>query len=202
MSSLISAAQEAVSIPLQYARAGSSLVHAAMAGATRCELLAHYPRHDVVDPQHRTRYYYHAHGSRRQPSTEHGHFHVFSHGAGAGDYVHLVGISLDAVGQPVRLFTTNRWVTGEVWRDAAEIQALLEPFHVHTQGRMAPVSRWITAMVRLYRPQIGQLLRRRDACMARRSAQGGMEALWEDRRLDVVSQCRISLVKRIQQLGR
>jgi hypothetical protein len=201
MSSLISAAQEAVAIPLQYARSGSSLVHAAMAGAKRCELLAHYPRHDVVDAVHRTRYYYHAHGSSRQPNAEHGHFHVFSHGGG-GDYIHLVGISLDAVGQPLRLFTTNRWVTGEMWRDAAEIQTLLEPFHVHSRGRMAPVSRWITAMVRLYRPQIGQLLRRRDACMARRSAQGGMEALWEDRRLDVVSQRRISLIQRIQQLGR
>ncbi|MDE2416486.1 MAG: hypothetical protein KGN32_01650 [Burkholderiales bacterium] len=195
------AALDALAIPLRYARAGTSLVQAAMAGTRQCVQLEHYPRHDIVDTVHHTRLYYHAHDSRRKPDAEHGHFHLFSHGTQAGDYMHLVGISLDAVGQPIRLFTTNRWVTGEVWNDAQKVEAALARFEVKTLGRMAPVARWATAMVQLYLPQIVQLVRRRDAVMAQRSTQTDWETLWEDRRLDVVTQSQISLVQRIQQLG-
>ena len=28
---------------------------------------------------------------------------------------HLAAISMDSAGLPIRLFATNRWVTGEVW---------------------------------------------------------------------------------------
>lgn len=195
------AALDAVAIPLRYAQAGNSLVHAAMAGGQSCVELQHYPRHDIVDTVHHTRMYYHAHGSRRKPDAEHGHFHLFTHGQQAGDYMHLMGISLDAVGQPIRLFTTNRWVTGETWRDAAAVEEALARFEVVTRGRMAPVARWATAMVRLYFPQMVQLVRRRDAVMAQRSVHVDWEMLCEDRRLDVVTQRQISLVQRIQQLG-
>lgn len=198
---LLHAAHEALGIPLRYAQAGSSLAFAAMAGAGRCIELAHYPRQDVVDTLHGTRFYYHAHGARRHPGEEHGHFHLFFQGSQPEDFTHLAGISLDTQGQPIRLFTVNRWVTGEAWRPAAEVEPALARFAVQTRGRMAPVARWLTAMVRLYSPQLVQLVRRRDAVMARRSAGPGWEALCEDRRLDVVTQSRISLSRRIQQLG-
>lgn len=201
MDKLVQAAQDAVAIPLRYARMGSSLVHAAMAGRSQCVEMEHYPRHDIVDATHRTRVYYHAHGSRRKQSAEHGHFHLFAHGRNAGEYMHLVGISLDALGQPIRLFTTNRWVTGEAWSDARKVEAALACFEVKVRGRMAPVARWATAMVQLYFPQIVQLVQRRDAVMAKRSMQTDWETLCEDRRLDVVTQRQISLGKRIQQLG-
>lgn len=199
--SLLHAAHEALGIPLRYAQAGNSLALAAMAGAAQCIELAHYPRLDVVDTHHGTRFYYHAHASRRRPDDEHGHFHLFAQGCQPGDYAHLAGISLDARGQPIRLFTTNRWVTGEAWRQAAGVELALARFAVHTRGRMAPVARWLTAMVRLFLPQLVQLVRRRDAVMARRSARQGWEVLCEDRRLDVVTESRISLSRRIQQLG-
>lgn len=198
---LLHAAHEALGIPLRYAQAGSSLAFAAMAGAGRCIELAHYPRQDVVDTLHGTRFYYHAHGARRHPGKEHGHFHLFVQGSQPEDFTHLAGISLDPQGQPIRLFTVNRWVTGEAWRPVAEVEPALARFAVQTRGRMAPVARWLTAMVRLYSPQLVQLVRRRDAVMARRSVGQGWEALCEDRRLDVVTQSKISLSRRIQQLG-
>ncbi len=197
---LLNAAHDALGIPLRYARSGSSLAMAAMAGARQCVELQHYPRSDVVDTAHGTRFYYHAHGSRHTPGNEHGHFHLFAHGGQSGDYTHLAGLSIDAQGQPVRLFTTNRWVTGETWRTAAEVEQFLVRFAVQTQGRMAPVARWLTAMVHLYRPQLAQMVRRRDTVMTRRSARLGWDALCEDRKLDVVTQTRISLAKRIQQI--
>ena len=194
-------AEVVLGVALQYAQRGSNLARAAMAGATRCVALEHYPRHDVVDRRNGSRFFYHAHASRRRPDDEHGHFHVFCDGCTPGDYFHLVGISLNAQGLPIRLFTTNRWVTGERWRSAAEIESALHGFRLQTTGRMAPVARWIAAMLRLYAPQIMQLVRRRDLTMQRKSQHGGWELLCEDRRLDVVSQRRITLQKRIQQLG-
>ena len=198
---LLQAAQDAVGIPLRYAQAGSSLVYAAMAGARQCVELQHYPRSDVVDTSHSARFYYHAHGARRKPDAEHGHFHLFGHGQQAGNYAHLVGISLDALGQPMRLFTTNRWVTGETWHSAQQVEQMLQHFQVATRGRMAPVARWVTAMVQLYLADIVGLVKQRDAEMARRCPPGQWDVLCEDRRLDVVTQSPISLDKKIQQLG-
>lgn len=192
------AAQDALGIALRYAQSGRSLVHAALSGASPCVQGVHYPKNDVVDVVNGTRMYYHAHGSRRQPAQEHGHFHVFKHADGAVDFTHLVGISLNAMGEPIRLFTTNRWVTAERWRDADQVQADLDSFEIRTRGRLAPVARWVTAMVRVYRPQIAQLLRRRDALMLEKSHRLGWDALWEDRRLDVVTQCPISWVTTVQ----
>lgn len=196
-------AQAAVvlNVALKYARQGSNLAHAAVGGAKQCVELAHYPRHDVVDLQNGSRFYYHAHGSHRKPKDEHGHFHVFCHGRVAADYFHLVGISLNSQGLPIRLFTTNRWVTDERWRSAIEVEAALAAFEIRARGRLAPVARWITALIQLYRPQIRQLIHRRDAVMQRRSLAQEWGGLCEDRRLDVVTQRRVSLEQRIQQLA-
>lgn len=55
------------------------------------------------------------------------------------------------------------------------------------------VNQWLTAMVRLFRPQIVALLRKRDAIVkAWSSAHPGVDTL-EDRRLEVVSVCEITI---------
>jgi hypothetical protein len=199
---LLEAAAQAARLQLRYARQGTSLALAAMAGARECEALRHYPRNDVVDRAAHTRFYYHAHTSRRRPADEHGHFHLFMYDARApARFCHLAGLSLDARGQALRWFTTNRWVTGEHWQDADHLVRELSHFSVSTHGRMAPVALWLTAMVRLFAPQIATLVRRRDAVMARRHALQG-DAAFEDRRLDVITECAASLPQRIMQLGR
>lgn len=199
-------AQEVLDISLRYAERGSSVIHAVMMGAQQCIELEHYPRQDIVDTVHGTRLYYHAHGSRRKPDEEHGHFHVFQHvqsGNKSGEYMHLVGLSLNTLGQPIRFFTTNRWVTGETWHSAAEVEAALTQFRIQTRGRLAPVARWVENMVRLYQQPIIQMVRRRDRIMACRAAHthtvkpADWETLWEDRRLDVISQQKINFLNDI-----
>lgn len=196
---MANAAIDAVAIALRYARSGRSLAHAALAGAVQCVSLRHYPVNDVVDALHGTRFYYHAHRSLRRPGQEHGHFHLFVHSGESNDFVHLAGLSLNARGEPIRWFTTNCWVTGERWHDAAEVLQALHRFEVHAHGRMASLARWLTAMVRLFEPQLEVLIRRRDVIMHRKSGVQGWSALCEDRRLDVVSQCSAALPARIQQ---
>jgi hypothetical protein len=105
---------------------------------------------------------------------------------------HLVAISLDAQGEPIRLFTTNRWVTGETWYRAGDVIAMLDRFAIASSDP-APVSdRWLVAVIQLFRPQIAALLRQRDeAVMARRRRQRA--SVFEDPRLEIISSLEIDL---------
>ncbi|MCI4440123.1 hypothetical protein [Tibeticola sp.] len=200
----LAAAETVAALQLHYARAGRGLAEVALAGARTLEPLRHYPARDVVDPARGTRFYYHAHTSHRYPAEEHGHFHLFVYPSGqpsGPDFFHLAGLSLDARGMPLRWFTTNRWVTGERWHSADALLDALPRFAIETRGRLAPLARWLTAMVQLYAPQIRALILRRDARIARKLAQTPGEALFEDRRLDVVSECRVSLPQTLAQIA-
>jgi len=194
----LASAQTALAVPLRYAQAGTSLAHAALAGARQFEELRHYPGNDVVDVETGTRFYYHAH---RHGVPEHGHFHLFAHGRAQGDFMHLAALSLDHHGQPQRWFSTNRWVTAGRWRPAGEMRAALQRFEVRTHGRLAPVASWLTAMVRLFNAELADLLRERDALMVPRFQRDGREVVLEDRRLDVLNECPAQLAPKIRQLG-
>lgn len=102
-------------------------------------------------------------------------------------WCHLIAISMDAAGRAIRLFTTNRWVTGETWYRAADVAAMLDRFVLGT----APsdlLDRWVTAMIGLYRPEIAALVEARDAAvMGWRRRRRGKVHVFDDRRLEVTS---------------
>jgi hypothetical protein len=75
---------------------------------------------------------------------------------------HLVAIAVDFRGEPIRLFTTNRWVTGETWYRADDVIGMLDRFVIFEIKPSETLNRWIGAMLRLFRPQIAALLRMRD----------------------------------------
>ena len=75
---------------------------------------------------------------------------------------HLVAIVVDCQGRPVRLFTTNRWVTGETWYPAGDVIRMLDRFAVTEVGPSETLNQWLGAVFRLFRPQIAELLRLRD----------------------------------------
>lgn len=139
-------------------------------------------------------FYYHSHGHGARG--EHGHFHVFArmprrrgtHGD-APDFTHLVGVGVDARGLPLRLFTTNRWVTGETWRDAEALTATLERIVAAHPVASTPLERWLRDLLALFAPQVALLLAHRD----RRVAAHGGQRVFEDRRMHVLSDCRVSL---------
>lgn len=178
----------------------------------------HYPKGDVFDQETHSQYYYHAH---RGSLNEHGHFHVFvRHGgmpAGArpvpnegdeewpsGDdaICHLIAISMDEHGFPIRLFTTNRWVTGETWYPADDAIAMLDRFLIdHTWPSWA-TNRWISAMVRLYQPQIAELIQQRDVSVADwRQSHPGADA-FEDRDLEITSSLDIAVGEHSENIQR
>ncbi len=187
------AAAEVLAVQWQYASQGRSLASASLAGARQFVEWAHYPCSDHVDRASGVRFYYHAHPADQRAPGEHGHFHLFVPASGEpGAISHLVGVSIDAKGLPLRLFTTNRWVTGEAWRDAQTLARAVPRFALHATGRLGPVARWLAGMVALYDDVIIELLRERDRRL------GSDSAALDDRSVHIVSQRPVSLADRLQ----
>jgi hypothetical protein len=180
----------------------------------------HYPKGDVFDHETHSQYYYHGHPVELRGG-EHGHFHTFLRPKGMPpgispvplpDYrpptednaalSHLVAISMDRAGHPIRLFTTNRWVTGETWYEADSIIAMLDCFCIDHARPSWPTNIWITNMVRLFRPQIEQLLRQRDAAAAKWEHEHADTNVYEDRRLEITSVLDISVERQIATVTR
>lgn len=176
----------------------------------------HYPSGDVYDPETHGQYYYHAHAAGER-GDEHGHFHTFLRALGmppgmrpdiAPDYrppagpndavSHLVAISMDRDSVPVRLFTTNRWVTGEVWYAADDVISMLDRFDMDLAYPSWPVNVWVTSMVVLFRPQIVDLLRARDRAIAAWAAAHPGDNVYEDHGIEVASAIDISVDAQVE----
>jgi len=146
---------------------------------------------------HELHYYYHSHAVTGALRQEHGHYHLFAQ-LGADDggtprYTHIVAIGVDARGLPLRLFTTNRWVTDETWLPADKVIALSERIASASETASDSVERWLRAQLGVFAPQIAALLRHRDHRIGRRMHGGRRPGLLEDRRMHVLSQCRVSV---------
>lgn len=196
--------------------AGRNIVGEVLRGRGEFCELNHYPDDDVFDRDTHSQYYYHAH--RGMPG-EHGHFHTFLRAPGmpkdiepivvrasapwpSGDQAlsHLVGISMNAWGYPIGLFTTNRWVTDEAWYKADDVIRLLGRFRIGHSAPSAPVNLWISAMFVLFRPQMEALIRGRDVRVAEWSARHPGHDVFEDRALEITSQMSISVDRRVARL--
>lgn len=193
---------ELVDVYRVLAKTGDNIVGLLLAGHETFYEWNHYPDGDCYDPETHSQYYYHAH---RGALGEHGHFHTFlrakgmsgqptplpferaeSWPKGSEAVAHLVAISMDRFGVPTHLFTTNRWVTGETLYGAEDVIAMLERFEMDLIHPSWAVNRWMSALVALFRPQIEQLLHKRDAVLAARLGAAEGDPL-EDRDLEITS---------------
>src|SRR5712671_2540261 len=109
---------------------------------------------------------------------------------------HLIAIAIDVRGEPVRLFTTNRWVTGETWYRAEDVIRMLDGFQVNGEGSGGLLNRWLTAMVQLFQPEIGVLLRHRDRAVTDWRWRWRSN-VFEDPRLEITSSFAIDLDARL-----
>lgn len=211
------AAAEATEAAANLADKGTNSVTEVLGGVERMEEWVHFPPGDVRDPRTHCQYYYHAHAASERVAGEHGHFHTFiqpkelalafapaqfdesGESQDKADWVtHLIGISTDAGGRLIRLFTTNRWVTGEVWYEADAVIAMLERFEVTTTEPSPVLNCWITGVFGMFRPQIAELIRLRDAKIANcRAAFPGRDVL-EDRDLQVLSEMPVDFLAQIR----
>jgi len=184
----------------------------------------HYPAGDVYDSETHAQYYYHAHPPEDRAlkwGEEHGHFHTFLRPKGMpanikpakipeyekpkGDndsLTHFIGISMNRAGFPIRLFTTNRWVTGEVWYTAESVISLIDRFEIDLAIPSWPVNIWVTNMLQLFRPQVETLLIERDARIAEWQQELPGENVYEDRKRDITSIAVISVEDQIKDVNR
>ena len=178
----------------EMAAKGSHPVAEALRGAANFALEAHYPDGDVFDVESGAQYYYHAH---RADTPEHGHFHSFAR-RGDGPS-HLVAVSMDSWGQPLALFTVNRWVTGDTWRPAAAVCSLLDGFRFAEQ---TPLSQWLSAILVLYRPDIEGLIEARDVVIDKRRRERPGDDVLEDRGLEVTARIAINHERQVRRVQR
>jgi hypothetical protein len=173
----------------------------------------HYPKGEVFDRQTHSQYYYHAHPSKEgNLRQEHGHFHVFlnkstipaechpvsmpNYGIPEGSQTypvcHLIGIAMDNRGSPIRLFTTNRWVTAETWYAAETLSKMIGQFAIDHAYPSWPCNIWLTSMVKLFKTTIIALLHQRDAVIAAWQTQHPQVNAYEDRKLEILSSADIT----------
>jgi hypothetical protein len=110
---------------------------------------------------------------------------------------HLIAIAVDPAGEPVRLFTTNRWVTGETWYRADDVIRMLDRFTLDTAEPVSVVNPWLVAIVRLYQPEIAMLLRKRDEAVMDPRRRRRRVDVFEDPKLEITSSLAIDLDQRL-----
>ena len=194
---LSSAARDLASVQIAYANRGITLSELALCGAKEFLEWQHYPNNDLVDADSGYEFYYHAHSSDETPKGEHGHFHLFKRSTkNPKKFHHLIGVALDLKGLPVRIFTTNQWVTGESLLDASTVLRLLKNFNVSTRGRMSPLAKWINAFTKLFYVEMEKLIVERDQVIAKlvEKMESRSVAL-ESKNHHVLTQCKIDLMQ-------
>jgi len=144
-------------------------------------------------------YFYHSHGPEQSRRGEHGHFHLFAQqldcrGHASGDsYAHLVGIAVDATGAPLRVFTTNLWVTAGRWRCAAFICSELKRFARNVSRPDSGPERWIGSILSLYPAEVRKVLRLREQRVGHWRRERMAERRLADRRIHTLSSISLAL---------
>lgn len=194
---------------------GSTPLRAMLQGR-RKRAYAHFPENDVRDRRTNSQFFFHAHPDRPGES---GHFHLFLRrkavpasiqrrrvpvaseaGQDGSGMVHLGAISIDHKGVPIRLFTTNLWVTGGDFYFAQDTLRLLDRFSVFsgtTRTPSAAVNQWVSALTWIFRGHFAQLLERRDQVMAAWAQRHPKRNVFEARRLEMPSIMRIDYTAQI-----
>ncbi len=115
---------------------------------------------------------------------------------------HLIAISMNRAGFPIGLFTTNRWITADNWYTADDVIRMVDRFDMDLAWPSWPVNIWITAMLRLFRPQIEELVRERDAAVADWQEKHQDRDAFEDRKCDITSVRKISVAAQIKRVNK
>lgn len=189
-------AKNALDILTDFAQRGLTIPQVLMGQDPIFREWHHYPSHDLVDVVSGYEAYYHAHKMDEMSDTEHGHFHLFKRSSTQTEqFMHLIAIALDSKGLPVRLFTTNQWVTGETMGSAESLRDVLAHFKIETGSSLDTLASWIQSLITLYGDEIEQLIEERDRRLNQLASQTkSMVSVLNDQSIHVLSQRQIHLL--------
>lgn len=199
------------------AKKGKNILHYALQKKRKYEHMSHYPKGDRIDHDTGSQYFYHCHRENYE-TTEHGHFHCFMRykhipkrikPASLTDWdkyidnpmTHLVAIGMNQLGQPIRLFTVNRWVTSEIWYEAQHIHYFIKQYKmtINDDPYWEILDKWVEGMLHLFAPQISWLHQQRDLRI--KTYQANHSAYpYDDYDLEELSEISIDLPKQIEWL--
>ena len=176
----------------------------------------HYPKGDRIDRNTGAQYFYHCHRENKE-STEHGHFHCFLRYQHIPKRIkptplkdwdryidnpmtHIIAISMNRLGQPIRLFTVNRWITSEIWYDFQHAPNFINRFKMTLDDDpyWLILDQWVEGMLHLFAPQIAWLHEMRDATIAHHQHQHPENNSYEDENIEELSAIAIDLQSQIQ----
>lgn len=195
---------------------GKNILHYTLNDLPFHEHMIHYPKGDRIDYNTGAQYFYHC-DRENQDLEEHGHFHCFLRYKHISKHIkpkslsdwdkyienpmtHLVAIAMNRFGQPIRLFSVNRWVTEEIWYDACHTPSLIRRFKMTKEDSpyWQVLDQWVDGMIRLFAPQIEWLNLQRDKVMNEQLTKNPDINLYEHAPLEVISDISISLPQQIQ----
>ncbi|MDF1757930.1 MAG: hypothetical protein P1U74_06495 [Legionellaceae bacterium] len=181
--------------------------------------LKHYPLGDRIDFATGGQYFYHCHRENKI-SNEHGHFHCYIRTKFIPKYIkplnlppienikhnnkmtHLLAIGMNRLGQPIRLFTVNRWVTSEQWYSARYASNLTKRFKMNLSDESSwrVVDKWLEGILHLFLPQIVWLQKQRDIKVASYKKDLEFKKIFTNKKIEEISEISINLQDQIQWL--
>jgi hypothetical protein len=195
---------------------GKNILHYTLNGETRHLSMSHYPDDDRIDTNTGGQYYYHCHRENYE-TEEQGHFHCFFRyqqipkrikPTPLSDWdkfiknpmTHLVGISMNTLGQPIRLFAVNRWVTSEIWYGAHHTPYFIRNFKMSKQDNpyWQVLDQWIEGMLHLFLPQISWLNHQRDRTLLDYQAKNMETSPYDCESLEEIAEIKINVSEQIQ----
>lgn len=193
-----------------------NILHYTLQKKRRHIRMNHYPKGDRIDHQTGAQYFYHCHRENME-SMEHGHFHCFMRYKNIPAYIkpsllpdednnspmtHLVAIAMNKYGQPIRLFTVNRWVSSDIWYDAKHTSKFIKRFKMTLQDDpwWQILDQWVEGMMHLFAPQIEWLQLARDKTIHDNKQQHPDKDIYTNEDIEELSDIAIDLNQQIQWL--
>lgn len=195
---------------------GKNILHHTLRRKRQHVKMEHYPKGDRIDYNTGAQYFYHCHREDLNRE-EHGHFHCFMRykkipkrikPTPLSDWdknidspmAHIIAISMNRYGQPIRLFTVNRWISFETWYDAKHAPEFVKKFKfmLDDDPHWQVLDSWVEGMLHLFAPQIAWLNERRDETIANWQNKYPACNAYEDHRLEELSEISIDLTKQVQ----
>lgn len=195
---------------------GKTILHYTLNGEPIHEHMSHYPPGDRIDHTTGAQYFYHC-DRENQEEEEHGHFHCFLRHKQIPKHIkptplsdwdkyidnpmtHLVAIAMNRFGQPMRLFSVNRWVTSEIWYDARHTSNFIRRYKMtkDDSAYWQILDQWVESMLRLFSPQIEWLNHQRDKVINSHITKNPKINPFNDPSIEVLTDIKIDVTQQIQ----
>jgi len=161
-----------------------------------------YPRENLKFSGNAWRAYYHCHLSPIFSANDHGHFHLFyrREGSDIQGFAHVASLTMDTFGQPVRWTILNRWVTDGPWLTQQRLYDSLDRLRSESSDLLTslkPVESWLLAMLGLYRQEMVEMYRSRDAFIKQVYPTGTESEFMEERDFYTLVSCNVELTTKL-----